>query len=64
MPIVLVGTKIDLRDPKLNPDAAKMTFISFDKAEELRQELGMYHCIECSALTQRNLKKVFDTAIR
>uniref|UniRef100_A0A669EJJ8 small monomeric GTPase n=1 Tax=Oreochromis niloticus TaxID=8128 RepID=A0A669EJJ8_ORENI len=50
-PIILVGTKLDLRDDK-------------DTIERLRdkKEIGEY--LECSALTQRGLKTVFDEAIR
>ncbi|KAK1881017.1 Ras-related C3 botulinum toxin substrate 3 [Dissostichus eleginoides] len=60
-PIILVGTKLDLRDDK-------------DTIERLRDKKlcgvrrfqgdGAVKYLECSALTQRGLKTVFDEAIR
>eukprot|EP00300_Choanocystis_sp_HF-7_P025257 c26998_g1_i1.p1 GENE.c26998_g1_i1~~c26998_g1_i1.p1 ORF type:complete len:195 (+),score=4.07 c26998_g1_i1:107-691(+) len=66
-PIVLVGTKLDLRD---EPDTlAKLKEkglapISTAQGEELAKKLGAAKYVECSALTQQNLKKVFDEAIK
>lgn len=67
MPIILVGTKIDLKqDPAIaaNLRAKHMEFIEFDKGLQCAKEIGAYKYVECSALTQRNLKSVFDHAIK
>ncbi|ERF76822.1 Ras-related C3 botulinum toxin substrate 1 [Endocarpon pusillum Z07020] len=67
VPIILVGTKIDLKqDPAIaaNLRAKHMEFIEFDKGLQCAKEIGAYKYVECSALTQRNLKSVFDHAIK
>ncbi|CAI7823357.1 unnamed protein product, partial [Closterium sp. NIES-54] len=65
VPIVLVGTKLDLRDDsqffKEHPDA---TPISTAQGEELKKVIGAAAYIECSSKTQQNVKAVFDTAIK
>jgi len=66
-PVVLVGTKADLRDDpqtlkQLSERNTKM--VSSDDAEALRQEIKAVTYVECSALTQDGLKNVFDEAIR
>jgi hypothetical protein len=38
--------------------------ITAQKAMQMAQEIGAIQYIECSALTQRNLSKVFEIAIR
>jgi len=65
-PIVLVGTKLDLRGDlgeieKL--DRMGQKFVEKSKAEELAREVGALEYWECSALTQDGLKHVFDRAI-
>eukprot|EP00271_Cylindrocystis_brebissonii_P014865 TRINITY_DN36487_c0_g1_i1.p1 TRINITY_DN36487_c0_g1~~TRINITY_DN36487_c0_g1_i1.p1 ORF type:complete len:200 (+),score=26.68 TRINITY_DN36487_c0_g1_i1:209-808(+) len=65
VPIVLVGTKLDLRDDKQyfaeHPGAAP---ISSAQGEELRKTIGAASFIECSSKTQQNVKAVFDAAIK
>ncbi|KAF4357257.1 hypothetical protein G4B88_012624 [Cannabis sativa] len=62
VPIVLVGTKLDLRDDRgyladhMGPNA-----ITSAQGEELRKQIAY---IECSSKTQHNVKAVFDTAIK
>eukprot|EP01100_Stratorugosa_tubuloviscum_P005689 TRINITY_DN252_c1_g3_i12.p1 TRINITY_DN252_c1_g3~~TRINITY_DN252_c1_g3_i12.p1 ORF type:complete len:197 (-),score=112.22 TRINITY_DN252_c1_g3_i12:234-824(-) len=66
-PIILVGTKIDLRDDKdtLSRLAEKKQApISIDQGNQLAKEVNAVKFMECSALTQRGLKDVFDEAIR
>ncbi|XP_017667132.1 PREDICTED: rho-related GTP-binding protein RhoQ isoform X3 [Lepidothrix coronata] len=66
VPFLLVGTQIDLRDdPKtlarLNDMKEKP--ISVEQGQKLAKEIGAYCYVECSALTQKGLKTVFDEAI-
>ncbi|CAF0794831.1 unnamed protein product [Adineta steineri] len=66
-PIILVGTKLDLRDDKNMIDklrVKKLSPISTLQGESMRKEIGAVKYLECSALTQKGLKTVFDEAIR
>ncbi|CAF0949025.1 unnamed protein product [Brachionus calyciflorus] len=66
-PVILVGTKCDLRDDIHTLErlrARHMMPISPQKATQLAEEIGALQYIECSALTQKNLSKVFEIAIR
>lgn len=66
-PILLVGTKEDLRDDyqtRQRLHHRHMVPISPQKGAHLAQEMGALQYIECSALTQRNLSRVFEVAIR
>ncbi|ODV88365.1 hypothetical protein CANCADRAFT_145706 [Tortispora caseinolytica NRRL Y-17796] len=66
VPCLLVGTQIDQRDePAVLQRLAyyKMRPITADLGEKLAKELGAVKYVECSALTQRGLKNVFDEAI-
>jgi len=63
---LIVGTQIDLRDEtsvveKLAKNRQKP--ITFEHGEKLAKELKAVKFVECSALTQRGLKNVFDEAI-
>ncbi|KAK2920325.1 ras homolog family member Ua [Channa argus] len=65
-PLVLVGTQCDLRgDVKVLIDLAKYGERPVDPsdAQDCAMEIGAVVYIECSSLTQKNLKEVFDTAI-
>ena len=67
VPIILVGTKQDLRDDEgMNKQlAAKgMRMVTADEAEARKKEINAVRYMECSALTQEGLKGVFDEAIR
>jgi len=64
---ILVGTKVDLRDDKafLESLADKnLKPISTDQGEQLATEIKAIKYMECSALTQKGLKEVFDFAIK
>ncbi|XP_054877087.1 ras-related C3 botulinum toxin substrate 1-like isoform X2 [Poeciliopsis prolifica] len=66
-PIVLVGTKVDLRDDSETieaPEKNKLTPITTVQGFAMAKEIGAVKYMECSALTQRGLKAVFDEAIR
>ena len=65
-PIVLVGTKIDMRD---DPDEYKILkkqgneVIKTSQGEEMAKRIGAAKFMECSALTQKNLKRLFEEAV-
>jgi len=66
-PIVLVGTKMDLRN---DPDVRKelesqgQEFVTSSQAESLRKEIGAAAYIECSAMTQEEVPMVFEESVR
>ncbi|KZZ93301.1 RacA [Moelleriella libera RCEF 2490] len=67
IPIILVGTKLDLREDGATLDSLRqkrMEPVSYEQALSCAREIKAYKYLECSALTQRNLKSVFDEAIR
>jgi Ras-related C3 botulinum toxin substrate 1 len=66
VPIILVGTKSDLRgDQKLlrQLSAKGIDLVSESDAAALGKEIGAVEVMECSALTQEGLKAVFDKSI-
>jgi Ras-related C3 botulinum toxin substrate 1 len=67
VPVILVGTKLDLRDDEATREGLKqkkMAPIQYEQAVAVAKEIKAVKYLECSALTQRNLKSVFDEAIR
>ncbi|CAG8532178.1 1127_t:CDS:2 [Dentiscutata erythropus] len=65
IPCLIVGTKIDLRDDPLTVSELRqknMRPVTSEQGKELAQELGAIKYVECSALTQKGLKNVFDEA--
>ncbi|CCD24141.1 Rho family GTPase CDC42 NDAI_0C04820 [Naumovozyma dairenensis CBS 421] len=66
VPCLIVGTQIDLRDDKVIIEKLrrqKLQPITPAQGERLARELKAVKYVECSALTQRGLKNVFDEAI-
>jgi len=67
VPIVLVGTKSDLRkdDSTIKQlNSRNQTMVTVENAHRMAKEIGAVSFLECSALTQEGLKQVFDDAIR
>jgi Ras-related C3 botulinum toxin substrate 1 len=66
-PLVLVGTKLDLRDNEDTISSLKehdMEPVSQSKGQQLAEEINAYKYVECSALTQKNLTLVFEEACK
>ncbi|CAL9135529.1 rac-like GTP-binding protein 3 isoform X1 [Musa acuminata AAA Group] len=65
VPVVLVGTKLDLRENKhYLADHPGMLPVTTVQGEELRKQIGAAYYVECSSRTQQNVKAVFDAAIK
>lgn len=63
MPCLIVGTQVDLRDDPQVIDKLfkqKQRPVPTEQGERLARELGAVKYVECSALTQKGLKNVFD----
>ncbi|CAG8595327.1 12102_t:CDS:2 [Ambispora gerdemannii] len=66
VPCLIVGTQVDLRDDPTVVEKlsrSKMRPVTSEQGERLAKELGAVKYVECSALTQKGLKNVFDEAI-
>ncbi len=65
--ILLVGTKIDLREDKETLEKLRQLDqnpITPAQGESMAREIRAVGYMECSALTQKGLKAVFDEAIK
>merc|ERR1712048_302103 len=62
-PIVLAGTKADLRNSSA-ADKQDTTFVDFADAKELGEELGVNRVMECSAKTAVGLTELFDEVMK
>lgn len=60
-PIVLAGTKTDLRDIKGNGKQVRSTLV---EGRDLAHKIKAVKYVECSSKTGQNVKLVFDEAIR
>lgn len=65
-PLVLVGTQLDLREDVqvlIHLAQNQQRPVGTEEGRRLAEELGAVAFAECSALTQKNLKDAFDSAI-
>lgn len=63
---MLVGTQLDLREDVqvlIQLAQNQQRPVGTEEGQQLAQELGAAAFAECSALTQKNLKDTFDSAI-
>jgi Ras-related C3 botulinum toxin substrate 1 len=64
---ILVGTKLDLREDPEKLESLKekgLSPITPEQGQDMAREIKAVCYMECSALTQKGLKAVFDEAIR
>ncbi|KAL5481556.1 hypothetical protein EMCRGX_G021745 [Ephydatia muelleri] len=67
IPVVLVGTKMDLRDDKETIMGLKerhQSPITYAQGLRMQKNIGAVKYVECSAVTQKNLQLVFEEAVR
>lgn len=65
-PIILVGTKADLRDNEETQVYLKrqgLSFVKREQGEHMKNKIKAITHLECSALTKRGVKEVFDQVI-
>jgi len=65
--ILLVGTKLDLREDVATIERLRerrMAPIAYSQGVQMARDIKAVKYLECSALTQKGLKNVFDEAIR
>ncbi|CAF0898177.1 unnamed protein product [Adineta steineri] len=66
-PVILCGTKIDLREDRdfVNQlQKQNIQTIKREQGQRLCKKIRAFKYVECSALTQKGLKQVFDDAVR
>ena len=67
VPVILVGTKMDLRDDTSiisSLEAKSLKPKTFEEGEAMARNIKAKKYLECSAKTQKGVKNVFDEAIR
>ncbi|RGB38173.1 P-loop containing nucleoside triphosphate hydrolase protein [Rhizophagus diaphanus] len=63
VPCLIVGTHIELRDDPKMVQKLQLKPITTEQGEAFARKFAMTKYLECSAFTQKGLKKVFDEAI-
>ena len=67
VPKILVGTKLELRDDEATIkelQKKRESPITEEQGKAMRKRIGAVAYMECSGLTQRGLKDVFDKALQ
>jgi len=67
VPVILVGTKVDRRnDPDVIASLARIHEkpITTAQGKKLAKDIGAMDYVECSAIERKNIKNVFETAVR
>ena len=67
VPVILVGTHMDLEtnvDEIIRLSNINQEMVTMERALDFVKKAGMVCYIETSALTQKNMKSVFDEAIK
>ncbi|XP_055389820.1 ras-related protein Rac2-like [Condylostylus longicornis] len=60
VPIILVGTKIDLRDENASTYDNNQQFIKSSKGLKMAKKIGAVNYFECTSLRNLGLKEIFD----
>ena len=67
VPILLVGTKLDLRDDRetlVELQEKRQVPITYTQGVQLAKDIKAIKYMECSAVTQQGLRQIFEEAIR
>lgn len=64
VPIILVGTKIDVFDVKRFPRCETDREVSFKEAVDLAAEIGALKYLECSALFREGTSQILEEIVR
>jgi len=67
VPVIIVGTKLDIRDD--DDEVRKLAkrgidVVTNEMGVELKEKINAFDYIECSALTQVNIHEVFEQCVR
>ncbi|RWS13265.1 hypothetical protein B4U79_06018 [Dinothrombium tinctorium] len=62
-PLILVGTKIDLRDERCVCIHKRKEFVTREKGLKLAKKIKALKYFECSALTQKGVKQIFEELV-
>ena len=67
VPVILVGTKTDLRSEEVITDEVskrKYSHITFEEGRQMAERIKAFAYVECSAKTREGVREVFDTAAK
>eukprot|EP00731_Ephydatia_muelleri_P013545 Em0007g855a len=64
VPVVLVGTKVDLRDNNEELEEQGLLPVTHAQGVQMQRKIGAFSYVECSSLKHLNLRMVFEEAAR